>query len=214
MADAVTITTLSVRPLSVRDAAGLTADVDPRSAWLPSHLVQSTAARDSPLALPVAITTAADVWRVRFQLSSVWPAAVFVPVRWAGEFYSNAGTLSTFGGFWEDDFAWTMSKDGAATETLSMYRVAQLGPAANRVAAASPTWTQTIGPVPVRGFPVWPQISRLQAHMAECAFTVATFDATIAAGLVARFDLGWLVYPEPASRSSGLYAQQLLFPPQ
>lgn len=206
MANTQTAVPLTLRQLTSFDAAGLKADVTAQSVWQPTAILESD--HTAFIALPAGITTAADIWRLEFQLPSVpTPAFAFYPIVCAAHL-QDAGLDAGFVNFWEAQATYQLriAQNGSDRDWNQDYTLGT--PTVIMEGGGAEINSQAATPPELRGFPFPTVNSPTDPAMGSFQFTVDTFDAGAAANMFAFVDVRWLVYPETAIRSAGFYAPQ------
>lgn len=201
------------RPLTVGDAAGLEASVNP-ALWAPALILET----DFNDAIPATGGLAADgdVWRISLIPPSAMPNYVFYPIALRATLV-DTDSVAAFDALFDTTGMATnegVFEDGA--EAPWNYYEFTLSAAFQGFDATGDIKVQTMA-MPFPGFP--PKLpvaetgSPINDALGAIMLRIQTFDATAILNTTLHVDGRWLAFPRTALRSAGFYVPRLYFRP-
>ncbi len=211
MADKSSVLLTTPRPLTVADAAGLTASVVP-ALWAPTQILETDL--NTPLAAVGGLAADGDVWRITIETPSAMPSWVFYPIAMRATLVDTNSTAA-FDALFEDTGMASnegVFEDGA--ESPQNYFECTLGPVFQGFDFTGDFKIRTI-PMPFPGFPPKLPLSETGAPINDALgaimLRVGTFSAVGIVDTSLHVDARWLAFPRTALKSSGFYMPRLYF---
>lgn len=198
------------RPLTVSDAAGLTASIIPQM-WAPTQILETDFSEGLDM---LTLAADGDVWLIRIIPPSAMPSYVFYPIALKATLV-NADADALFDTLFElQGMAAIQSIFEDGVDTPWTYSSFTLDPPFRGFDVTGTFKLQSME-ANFRGFPpklpVSETVGPTENALGALMLTVQTFDAATASSTTLHIDGRWLAFPRQVVKSAGFYQPRLWF---